>query len=71
MSFAQNSASLRTYKPLLQPDLKLMLIEDDVVGLQQFCEVLNPVIVAEVLDGLDPESAWARSFCSSGHSTAG
>lgn len=58
MSFAQNSAVLRTYKPLLQPDLKLMLLENDVVGLQQFCEVLNPVIVAEVLDGLDPESAW-------------
>jgi magnesium transporter len=35
-----------------------MLAEDDRFGLQQFCEVLNPVIVAEVLQGLDPQSVW-------------
>lgn len=58
MSPAQTTASLRTYNPLLQPDLKLMLNENDVLGMQQFCEVLNPVIVAEVLDGLDPKSTW-------------
>ena len=58
MSYAQPAASPRTYKPLLQPDLKLMLAENDIVGLQQFCEVLNPVIVAEVLNGLDPKSVW-------------
>lgn len=58
MSYAPTSTSHRTYKQLLQPDLKLMLVENDVVGLQQFCEVLQPVIVAEVLSGLDPESTW-------------
>lgn len=58
MSPAQTPASLRTYNPLLQPDLKLMLNENDLLGMQQFCEVLNPVIVAEVLDGLDPKSTW-------------
>lgn len=58
MSFAQSSASQRTYKQLLQPDLKLMLLEDDSLGLQQFCEVLNPAIAAEVLSGLDPASTW-------------
>lgn len=58
MSYTSNSASLQTYGPLLQPDLKLMLIEDDEVGMQQFCEVLNPVIVAEVLHGLDSKSTW-------------
>src|SRR5579859_2984590 len=58
MSYAQTSATLRTYKPLLQPDLKLMLLEDDQVGLQQFCEVLNPVIVAEVLQGMESDEAW-------------
>ncbi len=58
MSFGQTSASQRTYKPLLQPDLKLMLIENDLIGLQQFCEVLNPAIVAEVLSGLDSQSTW-------------
>ena len=58
MSYAPTSTSQRTYRQLLQPDLKLMLEENDVVGLQQFCEVLNPVIVAEVLSGLDSESTW-------------
>ena len=58
MSFAQPSASQRTYKQLLQPDLKLMLIEDDNLGMQQFCEVLNPAIAAEVLNGLDPALTW-------------
>jgi magnesium transporter len=58
MSFAEPAASSRTYRPLLQPDLMLMLAENDAVGLQQFCEVLNPVIVAEVLSGLDPTSVW-------------
>ena len=58
MNQAQPSSSLRTYKPLLQPDLKLMLLENDLVGMQQFCEVLNPVIVAEVLVGLEAELVW-------------
>lgn len=57
MSHGQSS-SLGTYGPLLQPDLKLMLVENDSVGLQQFCEVLNPVIVAEVLSGLEPDEVW-------------
>jgi magnesium transporter len=58
MNTARTSASQRIYNPLLQPDVKLMLAENDLVGLQQFCEVLNPVIVAEVLVGLDSESTW-------------
>lgn len=35
-----------------------MLAESDEIGLQQFCEVLNPVIIAEVLQGLDPADIW-------------
>lgn len=58
MSYAPSQAGMRMYRPLLQPDLKLMLAENDFVGLQQFCEVLNPVIVAEVLEGLDPDLVW-------------
>lgn len=53
-----SSSRSLVYNPLLQPDLKLMLAEGDEVGLQQFCEVLNPIIVAEVLQGLDPADAW-------------
>ena len=64
MSHARNSAAIRMYRPLLQPDLKLMLAENDKVGMQQFCEVLNPVIVAEVLFGMDSESTWRVLSCS-------
>lgn len=53
-----SSSRSLVYHPLLQPDLKLMLAEGDEVGLQQFCEVLNPIIVAEVLEGLDAADAW-------------
>ncbi len=58
MSSIRSSAGTLVYNPLLQPDLKLMLAESDDIGLQQFCEVLNPVIIAEVLQGLDPADAW-------------
>ncbi len=58
MSSIRTSDGSRVYNPLLQPDLKLMLSENDEPGLQQFCEVLNPVIVAEVLLGLEPSDAW-------------
>ena len=58
MSSIRSSAGTLVYNPLLQPDLKLMLAEGDDVGLQQFCEVLNPVIVAEVLQGLPPADIW-------------
>jgi magnesium transporter len=46
------------YHDLMQPDLRLMLMEDDHAGLHAFCEALYPVVVAEILDGLSPEEAW-------------
>lgn len=58
MSSHRSSTGAPVYNPLLQPDLKLMLAEGDDVGLQQFCDVLNPVIVAEVLLGLSPAETW-------------
>lgn len=58
MSSIRTSSGTLVYNPLLQPDLKLMLAESDEIGLQQFCEVLNPVIIAEVLQGLDPSDVW-------------
>lgn len=58
MSSVRTMGGSRVYNPLLQPDLKIMLAENDVVGLQQFCEVLNPVIVAEVFLGMDPDEIW-------------
>lgn len=58
MSSIIRSTGARVYKSLLQPDVKLMLAEGDDVGLAQFCEVLNPVIIAEVLQGLGPADVW-------------
>lgn len=58
MSSVRSSAGTLVYNPLLQPDLRLMLAEGDDVGLQQFCEVLNPIIVAEVVQGLDSSDTW-------------
>jgi magnesium transporter len=46
------------YHHLLQPDLRMMLQEDDELGLHEFCGALNPVVVAEVLEGLDVAEAW-------------
>ena len=58
MSSVRSPAGALVYNPLLQPDLKIMLAEGDSDGLQQFCEVLNPVIVSEVLQGLPPADVW-------------
>ena len=58
MSSIRTPDGSRVYNPLLQPDLRLMLSENDELGLQQFCDVLNPVIVAEVLQGLGPADVW-------------
>ncbi len=46
------------YGRLLLPDLKLMLQENDAAGLAEFCNVLHPVVAAEVLDELEPADAW-------------
>lgn len=46
------------YHHLLQPDLRMMLQEDDEYGLHEFCEALYPVVVAEVLEGMSVEEAW-------------
>lgn len=46
------------YNQLLQPDLRQMLAEDDETALHAFCDELYPVVVAEVLHGMDAESAW-------------
>lgn len=46
------------YHPLLFPDLRQMLQEDDRDGLREFCEVLHPAVTAEVLEGLPAEDVW-------------
>lgn len=46
------------YHHLLQPDLRMMLQEDDEFGMHEFCEALYPVVIAEVLEGMSPDEAW-------------
>jgi magnesium transporter len=58
MSSNRPPVGVLVYNPLLQPDVKLMLAEGDELGLQQFCDVLNPIIIAEVLQGLEPADIW-------------
>lgn len=51
-------ANTGIFHDLLQPDLRIMLDENDDVGLHEFCEALNPIVIAEVLDGLSDREAW-------------
>ncbi|HEY1192315.1 MAG TPA: magnesium transporter [Gemmata sp.] len=45
--------------PLFSPEIKLMLAEQNAVGLREFCEELHPATVAEALDDeFTPEQVW-------------
>lgn len=46
------------YKSLLLPDLRMSLESNDIKALSEFCSALHPVIVAEVLQELDPNQVW-------------
>jgi magnesium transporter len=46
------------YNPLLLPDLRLMLQEDDGAELSEFCNALHPAVAAEVLEGLETAEIW-------------
>ncbi|HEY3789154.1 MAG TPA: magnesium transporter [Urbifossiella sp.] len=45
--------------PLFTPEIRLMLGEQNEIGLREFCESLHPATVAEALDDdFTPEQAW-------------
>src|SRR3989441_176938 len=45
--------------PLFGPEVRLMLEEDDRIGMKTFCETLHPATVAEALaGGLEAEQIW-------------
>jgi len=46
------------YSSLLQPDLRLMVAENDDLGLHEFCSALLPSVAAEVLEDVEPEAVW-------------
>jgi len=50
---------------LLLPDLRELLVADDVTGVAEFCEALHAAAVAEVLEGLEADESWrVLSSCS-------
>src|SRR5579872_4026462 len=46
------------YDPLLLPELREMLIENDTRAMREFCEVFHPGIVAENVEALSPADCW-------------
>lgn len=46
------------YQALMYPELKMLLEENDVAGMTEFCEVLHPAVTAEILEKLDAADAW-------------
>jgi len=46
------------YTPLILPDLRMMIDEDDAQGLREFCEALYPAVTAEIFDGLEIDEIW-------------
>ena len=47
------------HDPLLLPELREMLIENDTQAMQEFCEVFHSGVVAENLEALAPQECWA------------
>jgi magnesium transporter len=46
------------HDPLLLPELREMLIENDARAMQEFCEVFHPGVVAENLEALSAAECW-------------
>lgn len=46
------------YDPLLVPELKQMLLENDAPGMKEFCEVLHAAMVAENLESFTDDEIW-------------
>ncbi|MBI3861756.1 MAG: magnesium transporter [Planctomycetia bacterium] len=47
------------YDPLLLPELREMLIENDARAMQEFCEVFHPGVVSENLEALSVAECWS------------
>ena len=46
------------YSSLILPDVRQMVREEDRHGLTEFCKVLHPVVVVDILEELDPRDVW-------------
>lgn len=47
------------YSSLILPDVRLMVQEDDRHGMSEFCRVLHPAVVANILEELEPREVWS------------
>ncbi len=47
------------YSSLILPDVRLMVLEDDRHGMSEFCRVLHPAVVANILEELEPHEVWS------------
>ena len=47
------------YSSLILPDVRLMVAEEDRHGLTEFCRVLHPAVIANILEELEPREVWA------------
>ena len=47
------------YSSLILPDVRLMVAEGDRHGMSEFCKVLHPAVVANILEELEPHEVWA------------
>lgn len=47
------------FDPLLVPELREMLLQNDTVAMREFCNVLHPGVAAENLEELPDEELWA------------
>jgi magnesium transporter len=50
---------LDTYQTLILPDLRQMLSEGDALGLAEFCRVVHPVVMAQILEQLEEAEVWS------------
>mgnify|MGYP001270866549 CR=1 FL=1 len=46
------------YRSLILPDVRLMVAEEDRHGLTEFCRVLHPAVVADILEELEAHEVW-------------
>jgi len=53
------------YGRLMLPELQVLLAENDIAGIKEFCEALYPAVTAEILSELESQDVWRVLVCNS------
>ncbi|MDF1742753.1 MAG: magnesium transporter [Gimesia sp.] len=53
------------YGRLMLPELQVLLAENDITGIQEFCDALYPAVTAEILSELESQDVWRVLACNS------